>query len=76
MTLKLVQFWMTPKKKIYKIFIPPKNIHFSETPPKKIEIQNFEPQKKGQSLRVCENIREPPPPPGAKTMDQEPLLAG
>ena len=49
------------KKNIHKIFIPPKNVHFSENP-KNIEIQNFEPQKMGRAY-VCVKISEYPPPP-------------
>ena len=43
MTLKLAQFCDDPKN-IHKIFIPQKNINYSENP-KNIEIQNFEPKK-------------------------------
>ena len=39
MTLKLAQFCDDPQK-YPQIFIPPKNIHFSENP-KNIEIQTF-----------------------------------
>ena len=60
MTLKLAQFWDDPKK-IHKIFIPQKNIHFSETP-QNIEIQNFEPKKMDRAY-VCVKISEYPPPP-------------
>ena len=63
MTLKLAQFCDDPKKSIHKIFIPPKKIHFFLKTPKNIEIQNFEPTKNSPSLRMCENIRVPPPPP-------------
>ena len=54
---------MTPKN-IHKIFIPSKNIHFSENP-KNIEIQNFEPKKMGRAY-ICVKISEypTPPPPG------------
>ena len=48
-------------KNIHKIFIPPKNIHFSEIP-KNIEIQNFEPKKIARAY-VCVEISEYPPPP-------------
>ena len=51
---------MAPKN-IHKIFIPPKNIHFSQNH-QNIEIQNFEPPKNSPGLRMCENIRVPPPP--------------
>ena len=50
---------MTPKKY-------PQNLHtkkiliFLKTP-KNIEIQNFEPPKNDQSLRMYENIKSPPP---------------
>ena len=68
MTLKLAQFCDDPppsppppatKKKYPQNLHTPKNIHFSENPPK-IEIQNLD-QKNGPSLRMCENIRVPPP---------------
>ena len=59
MTLKLAQFCDDPPKKIHKIFIPPKNIHFSENP-KKFEIQNFKPKKMGWAY-VCVKISEYPP---------------
>ena len=61
MTLKLAQFCDDPKKNIHKIFIPPKNIHFSENP-KKYWNSEFWTQKNRPSLRMCENIRVPPPP--------------
>ena len=48
---------MTPKKYPQNLHTP-KIYSFSETP-KNIEIQDFEP-----SLRMCENIRVPPPPGG------------
>ena len=56
---------MTPKN-IHKSFISPKNIHFSENS-KNIEILNFEPPKNDPSLRMYENIRVAPPPPGRGT---------
>ena len=59
MTLKLAQFCDDPPKNIHKIFIPPKNIHFSDTP-KNIEIQNFEPKKIARAY-VCVKISEYPP---------------
>ena len=52
---------MTPQK-IHKIFIPPKNINFSENP-KKYWNSEFWTPKNGPSLRMCENIRVSPPPP-------------
>ena len=55
MTLKLANFVMTPKKISTKIFIPQKNIHFSQNP-----LQNFEPQKMGRAY-VCVKISEYPP---------------
>ena len=60
MTLKLAQFCDDPQN-IHKIFIPPKNIHFSENP-KNIEIQKFEPPKIAR-VYVCVKISEYPPPP-------------
>ena len=50
--------WWSPKN-IHKIFIPQKNIHFSENPPKKLNSE-FWTQKNSPSLRICENIRVPP----------------
>ena len=50
-----------PQKNIHKIFRPKKIFFFLKTP-KNIEIQNFYPPKNGPSLRMCENIRVPPPP--------------
>ena len=66
MTLKLAQFCDDPTKISTKSSYPPppQNIHFSENS-KNIEIQNFEPpppKKNSPSLRMCENIRVPPPP--------------
>ena len=51
------------QKNIHKIFIPPKNIHFSENQ-KKYWNSEFWTPKNRPSLRMCENIRVPPPPPG------------
>ena len=51
-----------PQKNIHKIYIPPKNINFSENP-KKYWNSEFWTQKNGPSLRMCENIIVPPPPP-------------
>ena len=50
---------ITPKN-IHKIFSPPKNIHFFENPQNNSE---FWTRKISPSLRMCENIRVPPPPP-------------
>ena len=55
MTLKLAQFCDDPKKNSTKSSYPQKIFFFLKTP-KNIEIQNF-----GPSLRMCENIRVPPP---------------
>ena len=63
MTLKLAQFCDDPQKISTKSEYPQKIFIFLKTP-KNIEIQNFEPQKKGPSLRMCENIIIPPPPLG------------
>ena len=60
MTLKLAQFCDDPKKISTKSSYPKKIFIFLKTP-KNIEIQNFEPKKNGPSLRICENIRVPPP---------------
>ena len=59
MTLKLAQFCDDPKKISTKSSYPKKIFIFLKTQ-KNIEIQNFEPQKNGPSLRICENIRVPP----------------
>ena len=53
---------MTQKISIKSSFIPPKIFVLLKTP-KNIEIQNFEPEKKGSSLRMHENIRVPAPSP-------------
>ena len=54
---------MTPKNYSQNIHTQ-KNIYFSENP-KNIKIQNFEPQKMdGAYIRMYENTRVPPPPPG------------
>ena len=66
MTLKLAQFSDDPKN-IHKIFIPQKNINFSENP-KKYWNSEFLTKKNRPSLRMCENIRVPPPPPGDQTV--------
>ena len=58
MTLKLAQFCYD-QKNIHKIFIPPKNVHFSENPPKILKFRILNP-KNGPSLRMRENIRVPP----------------
>ena len=54
-----------PQKNIQKIFIPQKNIHSSENPQKYWNSEFWTP-KNGPSLRMCENIRVPPPPPWAE----------
>ena len=68
MTPKLAQFCDDPQK--ISTYCPqkyPQTLHtqkkfiFLKTP-KNIEIQNFDP-KNGPSLRMCESIRVPPPPP-------------
>ena len=64
MTLKLAQFCDDPKKISTKSSYPPKIFIFLETQ-KNIEIQNFEPPQNSPSLRMCENIRVPPPPSGS-----------
>ena len=51
---------MTPRKYPQNLHTPQKILIFLKTP-KNIEIQNFEPQKNEPSLRLCENIRVPPP---------------
>ena len=61
MTLKLAQFCDDPPKNIRKIFIPQKNILFSENP-KKYWNSEFWTPKKSPSLRLSENIRVPPNP--------------
>ena len=49
------------KKKYPQNLHTPKNFHFPEPPPpQNNEIQNFEPPKNDQSLRIYENIRVPP----------------
>ena len=45
MTLKLAQFCDDPQKIIHKIFIPPKNIHFSENPKKILKLRILIPKK-------------------------------
>ena len=47
------------KKNIHKIFIPPKNIHFSQNP-QKYWNSEFQTPKNSLSLCMCENIRVPP----------------
>ena len=59
MTSKYSPILWWPPKNIHIIFIPQKIFIFLKTP-KNIEIQNFEPPKNGQSLRMYENIRVPP----------------
>ena len=68
MTLKLAQFCddPPPKKKISTKSSYPQKIFIILKTPKNIEIQNFEPKKNSPSLRMCENIRVPPPPPGVR----------
>ena len=60
-----------PQKNIHKIFIPPKDIYFSQNR-KKYWNSEYWTQKNGPSLRMCENIRvpAPPPPPGVYTPDR------
>ena len=60
MTLKLAQFCDDPQKISTKSSYPQKIFIFLK-PPKNIEIQKIEPPKNGPSLRMCENIRVPPP---------------
>ena len=55
-----VQFCDDPKD-IHKIFMPQKNIHFSENP-KNIEIENLNPNKWPEPTFVWK-IRVPTPPP-------------
>ena len=57
----MVQFCDDPKKNIHKIFIPPKNIHFSENP-KKYWNSKFRTQNNDPSLRMYDNIRVTPSP--------------
>ena len=63
MTLKLAQFCDDPQKLSIKSSYPQKIFIFLKKT-KNIEIQNFEPKKNSPSLRICENIRVPPPPLG------------
>ena len=61
MTLKLAQFCDDPKN-IHKIFIPQKIFIFLKEP-KKLKFRILNKKKKNWlSLRMCENIRVPPPP--------------
>ena len=52
-----------PQKNIHKIFITPKKYSFFWKPQKILKFRILNP-KNGPSLRKCENIRVPPPPPG------------
>ena len=52
-----------PPPNIHRIFIPQKNIHFSENP-QNYEIQDFEPPKMVQAnMKISEYPPPPPPPP-------------
>ena len=55
--------WWTPKN-IHKIFIPPKNIYFSEKPQKILKLKIFNPKQWPEPTYAWKYQSTPPPPPG------------
>ena len=54
-----------PPLKIHKIFIPLKNIHFSETP-KILKFKILNPKKRSEPTYIWKYQSNPPPPPGVQ----------
>ena len=63
MTLKLAQFCDDPQKNIHKIFIPRKNINFSENPKKYWNSEFWTKKKWAEPTYVWKYQSTPPPPP-------------